>query len=112
MNILLIDGFKKLCNDRLRELIDFCYISVKELDFPRQQQKDAILVCGIYCPPSISQELFAYRKELELIGHKLQIDRIYVLEIEPVDLHHFRQEARMNDNIEAWRIYLEMQYLF
>ena len=112
MNILLIDGFKKLCNGRLKELIDFCYISVKELDFPKEQPKDAILVCGIYCPPSISQELFAYQEELESIGHKLQIDRIYVLEIEPVDLHYFREEARMNDNTEAWRTYLEMQYLF
>ena len=112
MNILLRNCFKNFCNGQLKELIDLCYISVKELDFPKQQKQDSMLVCGIYCPPHISQELLAYQAELETIGHKLQINRIYILDIDPVDLHHFREEARINDNIEAWRNYLEMQYLF
>jgi len=112
MNILLINCFKNFCDGRLKELIDLCYISVKELDFPVEEHKDSILVCGVYCPPAISQELFAYQRELESIGHKLQIDRIYVLEIESADLHYFREEARINGSTEAWRTYLEMQYLF
>jgi len=112
MNLLLINCFKNFCDERLKELIDRCYISVKELDFPINQEQEPILVCGIYCPPALSNELFNYQKELEAIGHKLQINRIYVLEVQPVDLNYFREEAKINNDTESWRTYLEMQYIF
>ena len=112
MNILLRNCFKNSCNGQLKELIDLCYLSLKELHFPQEQDKDSILVCGIYCPPHLTEELFAYQQELETLGSKFQIDRIYILEVETIDLHYFREQAGMNDNVEAWRTYLEMQYLF
>lgn len=111
MNLLLVNSFKNSCSEELKQIIDRCYVLIEYSNL-RFNQQDLGLICGIYAPIDIITELVPYQDQLEEIGRLLNIDWVYVIPIDSTEVGHFCEQARTSGEIEAWKMYLELQYIF
>ncbi len=112
MNIVLINSFREFCEGRLAELINSCYLSIEKKDKIGDKYNDSILICKIYTPRNIEKELIVYQEDLIYIGEILNIQYIYVFPLKAKNLLHFKRQAITNNDLESWKKYLEIQYLF
>ena len=112
MNSFLANTFKEHCNERLKELINSCYLLI---DYPHKRlrkKSNSISVCEIYTPLNIYQELSFYKEELDLIADILNIEFLYIIPIDTKNLLDLKYKASRENDIEIWRLYLELQCLF
>lgn len=111
MNVLLVNSFKKACSQKLQKILDRCYVLIEYSDI--QFKKEELgFICGIYTPLDITTELVPYQDQLEEIGKMLNIDWVYVIPIDRTEVSNFLAQAKTSDRVEAWKIYLELQYIF
>ncbi|MGF1485797.1 MAG: hypothetical protein ACFBSE_01640 [Prochloraceae cyanobacterium] len=111
MNFTLVDLFKNSCSGRLKELIDNCYLFIDSIELQRFKKSDYTCICSIYTFSDIREELIRYQDNLDCIGERLKIDWVYLIPIDKTELSYLRQQAQQKDNLEAWKIYLELQYI-
>jgi len=112
MDIHLVNCFKDYCNERVKELINSCYIRIDNVYTEFEKDEEVIIVCEIFTPFVIFNQLKMYETTLISIGDILDIDCLHIIPIEKVHLVYLEQEALITNNIETWRNYLELQYLF
>jgi len=114
MNIFFIKCFKEHCDNRLKSLLDDCYLLCRNEKFEELDiyGKSNITICYIYAPINIAKQLKCYEKTLVEIGDVLNIDLVEIFPITANNLAHFRRIAVITSNPEKWRKYLELQYLF
>ncbi|MGF1489032.1 MAG: hypothetical protein ACFBSE_18250 [Prochloraceae cyanobacterium] len=114
MNIFLIECFKKHCDARVKSLLDSCYLICRNEQFHELEVygKLNLTICYIYAPCHIAKQLETSEKTLIRIGDALHIDLVEIVPISLDNLAHFRKVAVITNNLEKWRKYLELQYLF
>ncbi|MDJ0727719.1 MAG: hypothetical protein QNJ38_21660 [Prochloraceae cyanobacterium] len=112
MNLTLVNCFKNSCDGRLKELIDRCYLFIDAMELKRFQKCDYTYICNIYTPADIREELINYQYRLECIGDRFKIDWVYLIPIDRRELSYLKKQAEKKGSLEAWKIYLELQYIF
>ena len=111
MSLLLVNSFKNACSNRLQEILDRCYVLIEYSNI-KFNNEELGFICGIYTPIDITTELVPYQDQLEEIGKRLDIDWVYVIPIDQTEVGNFLEQAKISKQLEAWKIYLELQYIF
>ncbi|MDJ0724668.1 MAG: hypothetical protein QNJ38_06120 [Prochloraceae cyanobacterium] len=111
MNILLVNSFKQACSRKLQDILDRCYVMI-EYSSIKFNNQELGFICGIYTPIDITTELVPYQDRLEEVGKMLNIDWVYVIPIDRTEVGNFLEQARVSNQPEAWKMYLELQYIF
>ncbi|MGF1487146.1 MAG: hypothetical protein ACFBSE_08535 [Prochloraceae cyanobacterium] len=111
MNLLLVNSFKQACSEQLQEILEDCYVLIEYSNI-KFNEEELGFICGIYTPIDITTELVPYQDQLEEIGKMLNIDWVYVIPIDRTEVGNFLAQAKATDRLEAWKIYLELQYIF
>jgi len=112
MDIHLAECFKDYCNERLKELIDSSYLRIDNLFENDAREEEVIIVCEIFTPFLLFNQLKMYEVTLLSIGNILDIDCVHIIPIEKVHLVRLKRLATITNDPESWRNYLELQYLF
>ncbi|MDJ0727881.1 MAG: hypothetical protein QNJ38_22495 [Prochloraceae cyanobacterium] len=112
MNVSLVRFFKDYCNGRLKELIDSCYLRIDDRHTVLDLENEFTSICEIYTPLDLAEELNTYQQELTLIGDLLNIEFLYIIPIIEKNLLNLHRQATISNDVETWRTYLELQYLF
>lgn len=112
MYLFLVDTFKNICSGRLKELINRCYLFIENSNTRGIEGYNTSLICGIYTPSDITEELLDYQEILQDIGDILKIDWVYLIPIDREELGYLREQAQIKNTSKDWKIYLELQYIF
>ena len=85
--------------------IDSCYISL-ELELERP---DWGLICGVFYPSHIEQEIMSQKETLEQIAHRLEIWCVLVRSSDVID--SLKRKAILTKKIEDMKHYLDIQFI-
>jgi len=107
----IIDSFKANCPQEIAYILNSSYIIASEFYNTFNFNKKASYSCEIYLNIKLTKQLRVNRRQLKLIGKKVGINSLKIIQISPQYLNRIKRQAIKRNNLYLWKHYLNLLYI-